>query len=214
MAVSKSTSALKKVAPKKATAGASKKSQVASVSSKKTAAAAKKSAPTKAAVKKPAATPVKKALSKKATPAKAVAAKPRLAPKKSVPPQPVHSVNQTPAVELSNSVLSSEAARASTLLHSYEPTVDEGADPGHIPMDEVLDETDQAQHLQLQEQAAISIRARELNKPETHADFDGKHCVECDEEIPKERLSLRRVRCVECQRFLEAEQERQRRMQG
>lgn len=80
-----------------------------------------------------------------------------------------------------------------------------------MPTDEVMDETDQAQLLQLQEQAAISLRARELNRPETHPDFDGVHCVECDIDMPPERLALRRIRCVDCQTFLEEEKKRRQR---
>lgn len=41
--------------------------------------------------------------------------------------------------------------------------------------------------------------AQQRAKPETHPDFDGKHCVECDVEIPGERLLLGKVRCVHCQ---------------
>lgn len=42
---------------------------------------------------------------------------------------------------------------------------------------------------------------RALAAPESHPDFDGRHCVEedCGEEIPDERLSLQKVRCVSCQ---------------
>lgn len=39
--------------------------------------------------------------------------------------------------------------------------------------------------------------------PETHPDFDGEHCVSCDEPIPAARLALARVRCVACQRIKE-----------
>ncbi len=99
-------------------------------------------------------------------------------------------------------------------LASFEPTIDEGANPGHILNDEVLDETEQAQMLQLQEQAAISFRAREMNRPETHPDFDGKHCVDCDDEIPPQRLALCRVRCVHCQKFLEEDRKRHQRTMG
>lgn len=89
--------------------------------------------------------------------------------------------------------------------------VDEGMDPGFFPRDEVVDEAEIAQHIQLKEQAAISVRARELNRPETHPDFDGQTCVECGEDIPPARLLLRRVRCVDCQTFLEEEAARRRR---
>lgn len=92
--------------------------------------------------------------------------------------------------------------------------VDEGMNPGRLPLREVLDEGEIAQHLQLQEQASISHRARELNRPESHPDFDGETCVECGEEIPPARLILKRVRCVDCQSFLEEESARLRRLQG
>lgn len=69
---------------------------------------------------------------------------------------------------------------------------------------EVLDEADQASILQMNEtnQALASVKAK--LEPETHPDFDGKHCVDCDNEIPKARLAMGRVRCVHCQGFLEA----------
>ena len=92
--------------------------------------------------------------------------------------------------------------------------IDEGANPGHLPTDEVYDETDQAQLLQLMEQAAISQRARELGRAETHPDFDGAHCVECGDDMPQARLTLRRVRCVHCQTFLEEQALRVRRTVG
>jgi RNA polymerase-binding transcription factor DksA len=85
---------------------------------------------------------------------------------------------------------------------------DEGANPGFMQNDEVFDETDYAQHLQLMEQADISRRARELNRPQAHPDFDGLHCVECDIVIPKIRLDAGRVRCVECQEEIENESKR------
>lgn len=40
-------------------------------------------------------------------------------------------------------------------------------------------------------------------RPETHPDFDGKHCVDCGVKIPKERLEWKRVRCADCQEFKE-----------
>lgn len=99
-------------------------------------------------------------------------------------------------------------------VSSFEPTIDEGANPGYILNSEVLDEAEQAQMLQLQEQATISYRAREMNRPETHPDFDGLHCVDCDDEIPALRLALRRVRCVHCQELLEEERKRHQRTMG
>lgn len=154
--------------------------------------------------------PAKKApvVSKVSKAASAAAKKPVPSPskpRKSVQSSPVTPVAPTPS-----------PARVSppVVLASFEPTVDEGANPGYINNNEVLDEAEQAQMLQLQEQATISYRAREMNRPETHPDFDGLHCVECDDEIPPQRLALCRVRCVHCQEHLEAERKRIQRTMG
>lgn len=47
-------------------------------------------------------------------------------------------------------------------------------------------------------QAAIAT-ARDALEPETHPNFDGSNCVDCEDEIPAARLALRRVRCIRCQ---------------
>lgn len=46
---------------------------------------------------------------------------------------------------------------------------------------------------------------RQIGKsaPETHPDFDGNHCVDCEEPILVARLKLGKVRCVPCQQRLE-----------
>ena len=46
-------------------------------------------------------------------------------------------------------------------------------------------------------------RARGKSAPETHPEFDGYHCVDCAEGIHPVRLAAGRVRCTECQDFLE-----------
>ena len=46
-------------------------------------------------------------------------------------------------------------------------------------------------------------RARGKSAPERHPDFDGEHCVDCEESILAGRLALGKVRCVECQQVLE-----------
>ncbi|MFN9030129.1 MAG: TraR/DksA C4-type zinc finger protein [Betaproteobacteria bacterium] len=48
--------------------------------------------------------------------------------------------------------------------------------------------------------AANSIAA---NRVEEHPDFDGKHCVDCEIEIPEARLAMGKVRCVDCQSLRE-----------
>ncbi len=39
--------------------------------------------------------------------------------------------------------------------------------------------------------------------PESHPNFDGAHCVECDTPIPQARLNLGKIRCVPCQSIKE-----------
>ena len=39
--------------------------------------------------------------------------------------------------------------------------------------------------------------------PQTHPDFDGKHCIDCEVEIPAQRLAWGRVRCTDCESILE-----------
>lgn len=51
--------------------------------------------------------------------------------------------------------------------------------------------------------ADAEARARGKSAPESDPEFDGFHCVDCGEEIPRLRLQMHRVRCVECQTFLE-----------
>lgn len=83
------------------------------------------------------------------------------------------------------------------------------SDPGLWRGDEVYDETDQAQYLQLCEMAEITRRIREMNRPQTHPDFDGVHCIDCDIEIPPRRLAITGcIRCVDCQELVELKSKR------
>lgn len=76
------------------------------------------------------------------------------------------------------------------------------------PEHEVLDEADAAQHLHLRELAEVQLRARRMNDPERHPDFDGHTCVECGCAITQFRLKDGRVRCLDCQIDREAAQAR------
>jgi RNA polymerase-binding transcription factor DksA len=42
-----------------------------------------------------------------------------------------------------------------------------------------------------------------LKQVEQHRDFDGKHCIDCDDEIHSERLAAGRIRCTSCQSNVE-----------
>lgn len=64
------------------------------------------------------------------------------------------------------------------------------------------DESDMASDLEevFREKA---IEAVQSHMKESHPDFDGVHCLECDEEMIEFRLSIGRIRCVYCQNILE-----------
>ncbi len=65
------------------------------------------------------------------------------------------------------------------------------------------DENDRASNAEYIHNQDSLERVRALAKPESHPDFDGRHCVECAEVIPGPRLALGKVRCVICQQRLE-----------
>lgn len=71
----------------------------------------------------------------------------------------------------------------------------------------MADESDRASMLEMSyNDDAVEAVRKMATTPETHPDFDGKHCVECDEKIPALRLQMGKVRCVDCQAKLEATQ--------
>lgn len=53
----------------------------------------------------------------------------------------------------------------------------------------------------LTESAVAAVRRAAL--PEHHPSFDGLNCIECEDEIPKERLALKKIRCIPCQEILD-----------
>ena len=67
------------------------------------------------------------------------------------------------------------------------------------------DENDRASNAEYIHNQDALERVRALAKPESHPDFDGNHCVECGEGIPKQRLAIGKVRCVSCQQRLESQ---------
>ncbi len=68
---------------------------------------------------------------------------------------------------------------------------------------EVLDEGDQAALHQMNENQQALAKIQAKLAPESHPDFDGEHCIDCDKEIPEARLAMGRIRCVYCQEILE-----------
>ena len=60
-----------------------------------------------------------------------------------------------------------------------------------------------AEHYVEQEREAAMSRTRAALAV-THPDFDGKHCIDCDDAIPPKRLAVMRcVRCATCQEIFE-----------
>lgn len=51
-------------------------------------------------------------------------------------------------------------------------------------------------------------QARGHSAPESAPGFDGAHCVDCEDDIPVERLKIGKVRCVICQQELESRKAR------
>lgn len=74
-------------------------------------------------------------------------------------------------------------------------------DDGYIGA--LADDSDRASVIEATFNADALRDARRKAQPETHPDFDGKHCVDCGDEIPEARLALGRVRCIECQSEIE-----------
>jgi RNA polymerase-binding transcription factor DksA len=62
---------------------------------------------------------------------------------------------------------------------------------------EMAEQLDQS----FRDKALADVRAR-VNEA-VPQDFDGKHCVACDDKIPKARLALGKFRCVACQELIE-----------
>lgn len=53
--------------------------------------------------------------------------------------------------------------------------------------------------LELRQREVAQAEAARLSARQHHPDFDGKHCIACDDEIPAGRLELGRIYCVHCQ---------------
>lgn len=70
------------------------------------------------------------------------------------------------------------------------------------------DELDRASALQDAMNEEAITKFRNMNKPETHPDFDGETCVSCTAEMPEVRLSLGKIRCIDCQTLLETKAKR------
>lgn len=72
-----------------------------------------------------------------------------------------------------------------------------------IDSNDVYDEGDIASALERGFIAHALNRHKEKVAAESHPDFDGECCLDCGADIPKLRLEMGRIRCVDCQTELE-----------
>lgn len=71
-------------------------------------------------------------------------------------------------------------------------------EPDEMDAERIADTLDRAaQEENFHVQECIKQTLRRIEKPP--ADFDGIHCVDCDEEIPQERLATGAFRDIICQ---------------
>jgi hypothetical protein len=70
-------------------------------------------------------------------------------------------------------------------------------------LEKSADDLDMASQLQEQQNEQALERMRAVPKVQTHPDFDGEHCVECEVDMPTERLAAGRVRCTICESAIE-----------
>jgi RNA polymerase-binding transcription factor DksA len=61
------------------------------------------------------------------------------------------------------------------------------------------DNLDQAAELQDEFNKKGLAEVRKALVPETHPDFDGRHCIECDSVMPQQRIDAGRIHCTPCQ---------------
>ncbi len=77
---------------------------------------------------------------------------------------------------------------------------------------EVFDDAEIASAYEMEFISKALEKHKDSLKPETHPDFDGEHCLDCDVSIPAKRLAMGKIRCVDCQSELDILSERQRKL--
>lgn len=68
---------------------------------------------------------------------------------------------------------------------------------------EVYDEAEVASALESSLLSKALLEHKQKMAPQTHPNFDGLHCVDCEVPIHKDRLKMGRVRCTACQEHFE-----------
>ncbi len=85
-------------------------------------------------------------------------------------------------------------------------------------LEKCTDPLDMANQLQSQaNEQAIEIRRRAeqrrialVKQALDDGDFDGSHCVDCEDEIPAERLAATQMHCTPCAQAIETKNKRMR----
>lgn len=84
-----------------------------------------------------------------------------------------------------------------------------GIDHDDIDVERIADDSDRASKIEEDaRQEDINRVLRNIEK--APADFDGIHCVECDQPIPPERLKTGAFRDIYCQSTIELRRKQQR----
>lgn len=109
--------------------------------------------------------------------------------------------------KVSKDVQKSEDNVANPVTPSPEVTKPNYVEPSYgsesIDYDDVYDEADIASALEMGFIAKALADHKNKVAPESHPDFDGEHCIDCDADIPVVRLNMGKIRCVDCQSELE-----------
>ena len=109
--------------------------------------------------------------------------------------------------KVNQEVKKSENNVANPLSSNPEVTKPKYVEPSYgseaIDYDDVYDEADIASALEMGFIAKALAEHKNKVAPESHPDFDGEHCIDCDADIPVIRLNMGKIRCVDCQSELE-----------
>lgn len=73
---------------------------------------------------------------------------------------------------------------------------------------EVYDDADLASALESSLLSKALKDHKQKMAPQNHPNFDGIHCIDCEDEIPEGRLKMGRIKCTDCQEHFEYVQKR------
>lgn len=73
---------------------------------------------------------------------------------------------------------------------------------------EVYDEAELASALESSMLSKALLDHKQKMAPQKHPNFDGIHCIDCEDDIHPDRLKMGRIRCKDCQEHFEYVQKR------